>query len=85
MTQIGYGYGSEWQPLRFLGHQLYFVNGYDKRVLKENKLYQTINKDASKEDFEVAIAKELETLSLKDKDLSNLLTDPVFIDCAPKA
>lgn len=64
---------------------LYFVNGYDKRVLEENKLYQTINKDASKEDFESAIAKELETLNLKDKDLSNLLTDPVFIDCTPKA
>lgn len=64
---------------------LYFVNGYYERVLKENKRYQIINKDASKEDFEAAIAKELETLSLKDKDLSNLLTDPVFIDCAPKA
>ena len=52
---------------------IYFVNGYEKE-----------NKNASKEDFEEAIAKELETLNLKDKDLSNLLTKPVFIDCKPK-
>lgn len=57
---------------------IYFVNGYDKRFFSKE------NKDASEEEFQDAIAKELETLNLKDKDLSNLLTKPVFIDCKPK-
>lgn len=60
---------------------LYFVNGYEKRVLEGEKLYKTINKDASKEDFTDAIAKELETLNMTNFDLGNLLTEPVFIDC----
>lgn len=60
---------------------IYFVNGYQKRVWEEEKLYPTITKDASKEEFTDAIAKERETLNLKDVDLGNLLTEPVFIDC----
>jgi hypothetical protein len=60
---------------------MYFVNGYEKRVAVGNKLCKITNKDASKEDFVNAIAKEIETLNLKDFVLDDLLTEPVFIDC----
>lgn len=60
---------------------IYFVNGYDKRVLEGKKLCSKEKKDASEKDFEEAITEELKTLELKNIDLSDLLTKPVFIDC----
>lgn len=63
---------------------IYFVNGYQKRVLEGDKLHNKINKDASKGDFEKAIDKELETLGLKYVSLDSLLTKPVYIDCSGK-
>lgn len=63
---------------------IYFVNGYQKRVLEGSKLRNEINKDASKDDFEKAIDKELESLGLKNVSLDSLLTKPVYIDCLGK-
>lgn len=63
---------------------IYFVNGYQKRVIEGDKLYNKINKDASKDDFEKAIDKELEFLGLKNVSLDSLLTKPVYIDCSGK-
>lgn len=60
---------------------IYFVNGYQKRVLEGEKLYRTISKDASKDDFLRAISKEHEALGINNCSLDGLLTSPVFIDC----
>lgn len=60
---------------------IYFVNGYQKRVLEGEKSYRTISKDASKDNFKTAIFKEREDLGINNCSLDGLMTSPVFIDC----
>ena len=68
---------------------LYFVNGYRKRVLekegrKEN-IYETVNLNATEEQFKNAIDAELQTLGVNHDTVSNLLAPPVFINAEPIA
>lgn len=67
---------------------IYFVNGYRKRVVekvngREEKLFETVNKNASKEQFEIAIEKEMKTLGIDHASVSSLLVTPVFVDAEP--
>lgn len=67
---------------------IYFINGYRKRVAekvngKEEKLFETVNKNASKEQFETAIEKEMKTLGIDHASISSLLALPVFVNAEP--
>lgn len=59
---------------------IYFINGYNKRIVENNKIYKVFDKNAKKEDFEKAIMKEKKDLCILDKDSVNLLlAPPIFI------
>lgn len=67
---------------------IYFVNGYRKRVVervngKKEKLFETVNKNASKEQFETAIEKEMKTLGIDHASVSSILAHPVFVNAEP--
>lgn len=59
---------------------IFFINGYDKRILKDNKLWKDENKNvASIEKWKSAIKKEYLSLGLNDKAKS--VIHEVFINC----
>ena len=67
---------------------IYFINGYRKRVVekvngREEKLFETVNKNTSKEQFETAIEKEMNTLGIDHASVSSLLASPVFVNAEP--
>ncbi len=68
---------------------IYFVNGYRKRVIEKQGrseiLFETVNLNASEEEFRTAIAKEMETLGITYDDVSDLLAPPVFVNAEPVA
>ena len=68
---------------------IYFVNGYRKRVLEKEglkeKIFETVNLNATEEQFRSAIALELQILGITHDAVSNLLAPPVFINAEPAA
>ena len=66
---------------------IYFVNGYRKRQVEivsgKDKLYETVNLNASQEQFEEAINTEMEALGFKEDEVSYLLAPPIFINAEP--
>ena len=68
---------------------IYFVNGYRKRVLEKKGraeiLFETVNLNASEEDFRAAIAEEMQTLGITHDEVSDLLAPPVFVNAEPVA
>ncbi len=68
---------------------IYFVNGYRKRVLEKKGraeiLFETVNLNASEEEFRTAIEKEMLTLGITHEDVSDLLAPPVFVNAEPVA
>ena len=64
---------------------IYFINGYNKRIVENQKIYEVYNKNANKKEFEKAILKEKKALSILDKDSVNLLlAAPIFIKADSK-
>jgi len=68
---------------------IYFVNGYRKRVLEKEgrteKIFETVNLNATEKQFKKAIAIELQTLGITHDAVSNLLAPSVFINAEPIA
>ena len=68
---------------------IYFVNGFRKRVIEKKGraeiLFETVNLNASEEEFRAAIAKEMQTLGITHDDVSELLAPPVFVNAEPVA
>ena len=68
---------------------LFFVNGYRKRVLekegRDEKLFETVNLNATEAQFQEAIALEMNTLGINHEVVSDLLAPPVFINAEPIA
>lgn len=63
---------------------VYFENGYSRRILiGRDKIVEKENKDASKEDFLIAIAEEMAELGISEEQVSDLLTPPVFVNASP--
>ena len=66
---------------------LYFVNGYRKRVLEKEgrgeKIFETVNLNATEAQFKDAIALEMRTLGINHDVVSGLLAPPVFINAEP--
>ena len=66
---------------------LFFVNGYRKRVLEKDgrgeKIFETVNLNATEAQFKDAIALEMRTLGINHDLVSDLLAPPVFIDAEP--
>lgn len=62
---------------------IYFLNGFDKRIIERRRIKFIENKDASKEDFKNAIKIEMNTLGLSHDSVKDLLMPPVFIDANP--
>ena len=65
------------------------MNGYRKRVLEKKGraeiLFETVNLNASEEEFRTAIEKEMLTLGITHEDVSDLLAPPVFVNAEPVA
>ena len=57
---------------------IYFVNGYRKRIVEK-----VVNLNATQEDFEKAIEKELRTLGIERNSVSKFLCPPVFVNAEP--
>lgn len=57
---------------------IYFVNGYRKRIVEK-----VVNLNATQEDFEKAIEKELRTLGIERNSVSKILCPPVFVNAEP--
>lgn len=68
---------------------LFFVNGYRKRVLEKKgraeKIFETVNLNATEAQFQEAIALEMKTLGINHDVVSDLLAPPVFINAEPIA
>ena len=66
---------------------LFFVNGYRKRVLEKEgrgeKIFETVNLNATEAQFKDAIALEMRTLGINHDVVSDLLVPPVFINAEP--
>ncbi len=63
---------------------VYFENGYSRRtVIGRDKIVEKENKNASREDFQASIDKEMAELGISEEQVSNLLAPPVFIDASP--
>ena len=59
---------------------VYFTNGFDKRIVDENRICRVYEDNATRADFEKAIKKEKKSLSIDECDtLNELLAPPVFI------
>ena len=65
---------------------IYFINGFDKRVVESEKIYRVYEDNARQEDYEKAIIREKQSLSINDKELSinKLLVAPIFIKADSK-
>ena len=60
---------------------IYFINGYDKRIVDEKKVVRIYEDNASKSDYEKAIEKEERSLGIyQNERLAELLAPPVFIN-----
>lgn len=66
---------------------IYFVNGYRKRIVEKvnrsEKIVETYNLNAEREEFEKAIKDELGTLGIDHESVSSFLCSPVFINAEP--
>ena len=62
---------------------IYFVNGYRKRVIDNDKVFETVNLNASEEQFRDAIKIEMQTLGITYESVSDLLAHPVFVNAEP--
>ena len=66
---------------------IYFVNGYRKRQVEivsgKEKIYETVNLNASKEQFEKTIKDEMIALGISKDQVASILAPPVFIDAEP--
>lgn len=68
---------------------IYFLNGYRKRVVEKEgrneKIFETVNLNATEEQFRSAISSELRVLGIDHDAVSGLLAPPVFINAEPIA
>lgn len=67
---------------------IYFVNGYRKRVVEKindtkERIFETLNMNATKEQFEEAINKEMSALGIDKDSVSDILAPSVFVDAEP--
>ena len=63
---------------------VYFENGYSRRTLVgKDMIVEMENKNASKEDFIIAIAKEMAELDISEEQVKDLLAPPVFVNASP--
>ena len=65
---------------------IYFINGFDKRVVESDKIFRVYEDNASQGDYEKAIIREKRSLSIIDKEssLRKLLAAPIFIKADSK-
>ena len=67
---------------------VYFVNGYRKRVVekedRKEKIYETVNLNATEEQFRIAIQDEMNALGISHDSVASLLAPPVFVNAEPK-
>ncbi len=66
---------------------IYFVNGYRKRVVekvdRKEKIYETVNLNATEDQFKTAIQDEMDTLGISHNSVLTLLAPPVFVNAEP--
>ena len=65
---------------------IYFINGFDKRVVESQKIFRVYEDNASQTDYEKAINREKQSLSIlgKESSVRKLLSAPVFIKADSK-
>ena len=64
---------------------IFFINGFDKRIVEGKRIFRIYEDNATKEDFEKAIKKEKQSLSIIDSDtIKDLLAPAVFIKADSK-
>lgn len=65
---------------------IYFINGFDKRVVESQNIYRVYEDNASQKDYEKAIIREKQSLSILEKEssVSKLLAAPIFIKADSK-
>ena len=66
---------------------IYFVNGYRKRIVEKTngteKIFETVNHNATEEQFKVAIEKEFSALGIHYNSVASILSPSVFINAEP--
>ena len=66
---------------------VYFVNGYRKRVIekvdRKERIYETVNLNATEEQFRIAIQDEMNALGISHDSVASLLAPPVFVNAEP--
>lgn len=66
---------------------IYFVNGYRKRLVEKvaskEKIFETVNLNATETEFIKAIQDEMKTLGIDENSVSHLLAPPVFVNAEP--
>ena len=68
---------------------VYFVNGYRKRVIekvdRKERIYETVNLNATEEQFRIAIQDEMKALGISHDSVASLLASPVFVNAEPNS
>ena len=66
---------------------IYFVNGYRKRVVErpdgKEQIYETVNYNATEEQFKKAIEKEMSVLGINYDSTTSILCPSVFVNAEP--
>ena len=66
---------------------IYFVNGYRKRVVErpdgKEQIYETVNYNATEEQFKKAIEKEMSVLGINYDSTTSILSPSVFVNAEP--
>ena len=65
---------------------IYFINGFDKRIIESKKIVRIYEDNASQKDYEKAIIREKNALSISEREsnVSKLLSAPIFIKADSK-